>query len=159
MQETSSNFGSNLDWYSLSLKPVQKLPQLKMLLERLLKKTPKDHPDRWFAKSYRIIEFGPGQHSERAYRFCRGFWMGSTRQKESWIGWNLTRNKGSRRVREEKGGSFWAGLLGPSESDDKQIYISWQQSKVKLWLKGRSEILWKSIQFGEWGYDAPRGIP
>ena len=55
MQETSSNFGSNLDWYSLSLKPVQKLPQLKMLLERLLKKTPKDHPDRWFAKSYKII--------------------------------------------------------------------------------------------------------
>ena len=49
MQETGSNLGSNLDWFSLSLKPVQKLPQLKMLLERLLKKTPKDHPDR-FAK-------------------------------------------------------------------------------------------------------------
>ena len=47
MQETSSNLGSNLDWFSLSLKPVQKLPQLKMLLERLLKKTPKDHPDRF----------------------------------------------------------------------------------------------------------------
>jgi hypothetical protein len=46
LKETSSNFGSNLDWYSLSMKPVQKLPQLKMLLERLLKKTPKDHPDR-----------------------------------------------------------------------------------------------------------------
>jgi len=46
MQETSSNLGSNLDWFSISLKPVQKLPQLKMLLERLLKKTPKDHPDR-----------------------------------------------------------------------------------------------------------------
>lgn len=46
LEETSSNFGSNLDWYSLSMKPVQKLPQLKMLLERLLKKTPRDHPDR-----------------------------------------------------------------------------------------------------------------
>ena len=52
VQETSRNFGSNLDWYSLSMKPVQKLPQLKMLLERLLKKTPKDHPDRSFAKSF-----------------------------------------------------------------------------------------------------------
>jgi len=46
LKETGSNLGSNLDWFSLSLKPVQKLPQLKMLLERLLKKTPKDHPDR-----------------------------------------------------------------------------------------------------------------
>merc|ERR1712029_144175 len=46
VQVTGSNSGSNLDWFSLSLKPVQKLPQLKMLLERLLKKTPKDHPDR-----------------------------------------------------------------------------------------------------------------
>ena len=56
MQETSSNFGSNLDWFSLSMKPVQKIPQLKMLLERLLKKTPKDHPDRLFSKLYRIGE-------------------------------------------------------------------------------------------------------
>jgi len=46
LKETGSRLGSNLDWFSLSLKPVQKLPQLKMLLERLLKKTPRDHPDR-----------------------------------------------------------------------------------------------------------------
>ena len=33
---------------------MQKLPQLKMLLERLLKKTPKDHPDR-FGEKHRIV--------------------------------------------------------------------------------------------------------
>merc|ERR1719350_894451 len=54
LKETSSNFGSNLDWYSISMKPVQKLPQLKMLLERLLKKTPKDHPDR-FEEKDRVV--------------------------------------------------------------------------------------------------------
>jgi len=57
LKVTGSNSGSNLDWFSLSLKPVQKLPQLKMLLERLLKKTPKDHPDR-FEEKYRVVNFG-----------------------------------------------------------------------------------------------------
>ena len=33
---------------------MQKLPQLKILLERLLKKTPKDHPDR-FGEKYRAV--------------------------------------------------------------------------------------------------------
>jgi len=86
LKETGSNLGSNLDWFSLSLKPVQKLPQLKMLLERLLKKTPKDHPDRQAQReSIQVLE-------RLLVRINEG--------------------KESRRRREGIGGSFLAGLLG-----------------------------------------------
>ena len=91
------------------MKPVQKLPQLKMLLERLLKKTPKDHPDRWFAiENYRkSYEFGPGQNNESAYRFWRGFWWESTRHRGPTKHVGSTRHYQSRRMRgKEKGGSF-----------------------------------------------------
>merc|ERR1712080_480263 len=46
MKETFFKSPEKLDWFALSLKPVQKLPQLKTLLERLFKKTPKGHPER-----------------------------------------------------------------------------------------------------------------
>ena len=62
-------------------------------------------------------ELSPGQHREREYRFWRSFWCGSTRHKGSRI-WRL-----SRRRRKEKDGRSSAGLLGSSESDDKQINI------------------------------------
>ena len=130
MQETSINFGS--DWCSLSLRPVQKNIQLEMLLKRLLKKIPKDHPDRWSQKDQNakksnqtkflkraFYRFGPGQHREMRYRFCRGFWWKWNRR------WKRMRQKRSRRMRQEKVGaaSEQARLPGPSESDSKVIQI------------------------------------
>ena len=87
MQETGRNLGSNLDWFSLSLKPVQKLPQLKMLLERLLKKTPKDHPDRFAKRNCRnnhmnLVQIGSaGEHTGFGEASC-GDQRGSERAGE-----------------------------------------------------------------------------